>query len=157
MKKSKNVFLLIGIIFVSIILFWSILKFVVHLFHNVSRDGMFFLVFNDFLPAIIMLFLMAVPVLLFIRNLKNKKGIILPIISIITNCLGFLWVLFCSMTPAIPQYLIYSKLGLIDTYLTAITSFLANGGWLLIVGYLSLTIGSFLSLFQKEKTEDNRY
>ncbi|MGN0493338.1 MAG: hypothetical protein ACI4F7_06795, partial [Acutalibacteraceae bacterium] len=89
------------------------------------------------------------PVLLLIRNLKNKIGKILPIVSII-NCV----ILFCIIsTPAVPQYIIYSKLGLVNIYLTVIMGFLKNGGFLFIIGNLSLITGSILSLPKKERNK----
>ena len=63
--------------------------------------------------------------------------------------------IFSLVIPTIPQYIIYSELGLIDTYFTVIIGFLANGGLLFIVGYLSLIIGSVLSL-PKRKTSDGK-
>ena len=91
------------------------------------------------------------------KNLKNKTGTLLPIISIIINSTVLLWVLFLSFTPAIPQYLIYSKLGLIDTYFTVIMRFLESGGLLLVIGHVALIVGSFLSLPKKKKQNTINY
>lgn len=132
-------------------LFWSILNFVVHLFNNLSGNVFKYLFVSDVSPVIIMLLLMIFPVLLFVRNLKNKAGKALPIISIVINSAILFCVLFFSVTPAIPPYLIYSDLGLVDTYFSVIISFLANGGFLFIIGYLSLIIGSVLSMPKKER------
>ena len=102
-----------------------------------------------------MLLLMLAPVLLFIRNLKNKTGKALPIISVIINCIILSLRLFSLFTPAIPQYIIYNKLGLIDTYFVIFISFLSEGGFLFIFGCLSLIIGSVLSLKKAEKQLGN--
>ena len=95
--------------------------------------------------------LLIIPVSLLAKNLKTKARTLLPIISIIINSTVLLWVLFLSFTPAIPQYIIYSKLGLIDTYFTVIMRFLESGGLLLVIGHVALIVGSFLSLPKKKK------
>ena len=155
MKRGENIALLIGIICNAISFLWSILSFVVHLFSMISGDELRYFFFGDVFPVIIMLSLMLFPVLLFVRNLKNKTGKTLPIISIIINCVILFSKIFSLVIPTIPQYIIYSELGLIDTYFTVIIGFLADGGLLFIVGYLSLIIGSVLSL-PKRKTSDDK-
>lgn len=155
MRKAKNIILLIGIICNSIILLWAVFTGVISLFHTSSGDSLRYIFFNVILPAIIMLLLMLAPVLLFIRNLKNKTGKALPIISVIINCIILSLRLFSLFTPAIPQYIIYNKLGLIDTYFVIFISFLSEGGFLFIFGCLSLIIGSVLSLKKAEKQLGN--
>ncbi len=151
MKKGKNIALLIGIVCNSAVILWSMLKFVVTLFNTVSGNELKYCFFSYVFPVVIMLSLMIFPVLLLIRNLKNKAGKILPIVSIIINCAILLLLLFNSVTPAIPKYLIYSELTFIDTYFSIILSFLSNGGFLFIIGYLSLITGSVLSLSKRGK------
>ncbi|MBQ8551101.1 MAG: hypothetical protein IJ426_07175 [Clostridia bacterium] len=151
MKKGKNITLLVGIACVSAVVIWQVIKTIFHYFSFLNEDGFKYFIAGDISPIVIMFLLLIIPVSLLARNLKNKTGTLLPIISIIINSKVLLWVLFLSFTPAIPQYLIYSKLGLIDTYFTVIMRFLESGGLLLVIGHVALIVGSFLSLPKKKK------
>ena len=151
MKKGKNITLLVGIACVSATIIWQVIKSIFHYFSILNEDGLKYFIAWDVSPIVIMLLLLIIPVSLLARNLKNKTGTLLPIISIIINSAVLLWVLFLSFTPAIPQYLIYSKWGLIDTYFTVIMGFLESGGLLFIIGYAAIIIGSFLSFSKNQK------
>ncbi len=153
MKRGKNITLLVGIACVSTVVVWQVIKTIFHYFSILNEDGFKYFISWDVLPIAIIFLLMIFPIVLLIRNLKNKTGKALPIISIIINGAVLLWVLFLSFTPTIPQYLIYSKLGIIDTYFSVVLRFFENGGLLFIVGYAALSIGSFLS-FPKNKKQN---
>ena len=157
MKKGKNITLLVGIACVSAVVIWQVIKTIFHYFSILNEDGFKYFIAWDISPIVIMFLLLIIPVSLLAKNLKNKTGTLLPIISIIINSTVLLWVLFLSFTPAIPQYLIYSKLGLIDTYFTVIMRFLESGGLLLVIGHVALIVGSFLSLPKKKKQNTINY
>lgn len=157
MKKGKNITLLVGIACVSAGVIWQVIKTIFHYFSILNEDGFKYFIAWGISPIVIMFLLLIIPVSLLAKNLKNKTGTLLPIISIIINSTVLLWVLFLSFTPAIPQYLIYSKLGLIDTYFTVIMRFLESGGLLLVIGHVALIVGSFLSLPKKKKQNTINY
>ena len=150
MKKSKNIVLLVGILCMAVVFLWSIIRFLGNLSGAPDSNGVTFLLFNDLYPALCLLLLMVLPILLLVRNLKDKGGKVLPILSIAVNSLLLVFGLFSLVTPAIPQYIVFSKLGLVDTYFTIVFPDLAGGGPLL-VGYLLTIVGSVLSLPKKEK------
>ena len=157
MKKGKNITLLVGIAFVSAVVIWQVIKTIFHYFSILNEDGFKYFIAWDISPIVIMFLLFIIPVSLLAKNLKNKTRTLLPIISIIINSTVLLWVLFLSFTPAIPQYIIYSKLGLIDTYFTVIMRFLESDGLLLVIGHVALIVGSFLSLPKKKKQNTINY
>lgn len=157
MKKGKNITLLVGIACVSAVVIWQVIKTIFHYFSILNEDGFKYFIAWDISPIVIMFLLLIIPVSLLAKNLKNKTRTLLPIISIIINSTVLLWVLFLLFTPAIPQYLIYSKLGLIDTYFTVIMRFLESGGLLLVIGHVALIVGSFLSLPKKKKQNTINY
>ena len=154
MKKGKNITLIIGIICIFTIAVWQLMQFVYHSFTVLTEKNIKYFLIGDISPIAIILLLMIFPVVLLVQNLKNKTGKVLPIVSIIVNCIALLWVLFFSFTPAIPQYLILSKLGIIDVF---IVNFLKSGSLLFVIGYAALIIGSFLSFpkNQKQNTIDD--
>ena len=149
--------MLVGIACVSAVVIWQVIKTIFHYFSILNEDGFKYFIAWDISPIVIMFLLLIIPVSLLAKNLKNKTGTLLPIISKIINSAVLLWVLFLSFTPAIPQYLIYSKLGLIDTYFTVIMRFLESGGLLLVIGHVALIVGSFLSLPKKKKQNTINY
>ncbi len=157
MKKGKNITLLIGIICNFTIAVWQLMQFIYHRLTVLTEKNIKYFLNGDILPIAIIFLLMIFPVVLLVQNLKNKTKKVLPIVSIIVNCVVLLWVLFFSFTPAIPQYLIISKWGVIDTYLVLIVNFLKSGGLLFVIGYAVLIIGSFLSFpkNKKQKTIDD--
>ena len=157
MKKGKNITLIIGIICIFTFTVWQLIQSVYHGFTGLAEKNIKYFLLGYILPIAIILLLMIFPVVLLVQNLKNKTGKVLPIVSIIVNCVALLWVLFFSFAPALPQYLILSKLGIIDTYLAFIVMFLKSGGLLFVFGYAALIIGSFLSFpkNQKQNTIDD--
>ncbi len=154
MKKAKNIVLLIGIILNLVYILSNILKFVYHcvtVVPQIGMNGLRYGINSYILSNIVIVFVMALPTILLFLNLKNKAGKVLPIISA-AMCGGVsLSILFSLVTPAIPQYLIYSKLGLIDIYFTIILSFITSGGILLLTGFALLTVGSIMSLIKSKE------
>ncbi|MBE6779502.1 MAG: hypothetical protein E7545_00850 [Ruminococcaceae bacterium] len=154
MKKAKNIVLLIGIILNLLYILLQLFRFVydcVTVVLQFGFDNLRYFVYNDFFPSLITVAIMLLPVILLILNLKNKAGKVLPIISAVMCGAIALWMVFSFITPAIPQYLIYSKLGLVDTYFTIILHFITSGGILLFTGFALLTVGSIMSLIKSKE------
>jgi len=156
MKKAKNLSLLIGVACILTVVVWRLVKAVFHYFSVLNENGFNYFIAGDALPLAIVVLSLITPTVLLVRNPKNKTGRVLPIISIIINGAVLLVLLPLSLTSTIPQYLIYSKLGLINTYFTVIMSYFEGGGILFLIGYLALIIGSFLSLPKKKQTVNNQ-
>lgn len=154
MKKGKNITLIIGIICIFTFTVWQLIQFVYQSFTVLTEENIKYFLIGYILPIAIIILLMIFPVVLLVQNLKNKTGKVLPIVSIIVNCIALLWALFFSLAPAIPQYLILSKMGIIDVF---IVNFLKSGVLLFVIGYAALIIGSFLSFpkNQKQNTIDD--
>ena len=155
MKKAKNILLFIGIIFNLGYIAMQLFKFIYHcltvLPDNDTSNIEYFLI-SDSLPILMLIILIALPAILLILNLKNKSGRVLPIISAVSCGLFVFLTLFGMVTPVIPQYLIYSKLSVIDTYWTYIVSYIINGGIFQLVGFSAFTVGSIMSAI-KPKAE----
>ena len=79
-----------------------------------------------------------------------KKSKTLSIIVISISGLMLVVSIFTLVTPAIPQYLIYSKLGLLDNYLTHLLSYLSSGGLFGLIGTISCLVGGIISLIKKQ-------
>ncbi len=151
MKKAKNIILLSGIICNFTIMIWQLIQLTYRGLTSLTGKNLTYFLKDGILPITIIFLLLIIPVILLVENLKNKTTKALPIISITINFAVLLWVLFFSLAPEIPQYLVMSELGFIDTYLVLIVNFLRNGGLLFVVGYAALIIGSFLSLPKKKR------
>lgn len=105
-------------------------------------------------PIIIKLIVAFVIVFMIIRILKNiKSKCLIPLfccstIFLIVNVFSFL-------IPAIPKYLIISKLGLIDTVWVYFINYLTNGTIFSIVSYIIILIAIMQTLKQKKKRAEN--
>ena len=152
MKKAKNIVLLIGIICNLLYILLQIFNFVYHCITSLPPINLKYFIIGDFVPILITIAILILPAILLIRNLKNKTGKVLPIISSVTVGFMGLLMLFSWMIPTIPQYLIYSKLGLIDTYFIILLNHFTSGGILVFAGFILLTVGSVMSIF-KPKAE----
>ena len=154
MKKSNNILLLAGIISCAVYFVWAIGFSLIEMFGSQEESWTMFVRTNMFIPALIWLVFLVFPALLLVRNLKGKGGKVMPILSM-TVCTVILAVwLFTALTPAIPQYLVFSKLGLLDTYFVHVLKFMGDGGWLLLGGNVCVLIGSILSLPKRNKKEE---
>ena len=151
MKKGKNITLLIGIACAFAYVLFLVIQATFYYGSIVDKLGYLSAITSYILPFVIAVALLVFPTVLLVRNLKNKTGKVLPIVSAIINCLTLFGGLYFSFVPAIPNYLILNELGLIDIYSQMIVNFLKNGGILLITGYVLLIIGSFLSFPKKKK------
>lgn len=151
MKKTKNILLLAGIISCAIYLVWSLLRTLIDLSFAQDDNGVLFVLANQLSPALFWMLFLVFPVLLLVRNLKEKDGKVMPILSLsVYTVILAVW-FFTALTPAIPQYLVFSKMGLLDTYFVHVLKYMGEGGWLLFAGYVGVFIGSILSLPKRKK------
>ena len=154
MKKAKNLTLLIGIVCSSIFVLFSLIRFAFNAISNVTVGATLkYYVFDELIPTLIIALLTLLPVILLVSNLKNKTRTTLPIICIVINGLLIIFTLFTVTTPAIPKYLLYSELGLIDTCFSMFTHFFTRSKFLFLMGYTLLMIGSVLSLPKKQNNK----
>lgn len=151
MKKAKNILLLAGIISCAIYFLWSLVRVLIDLSFAQDDNGVRFVLANQVYPALFWTLLLIFPILLLVHNLKGKDGKTMPILSITVCAIILVVWLFTALTPAIPQYLVFSKVGLLDTYFVHILKFMGEGGWLLFDGYVCVLIGSILSLPKRNK------
>ena len=154
MKKAKNILLLLGTIYCAVYFVWSLVCALLEMFGAQDDSWAMFVQHNELLPALSWLLLLAFPVLLLVCNLKGKEGKVVPILSMTVHMLILVIWLFTALTPAIPQYLVFSKLGLLDTCFVHVIKFMGEGGWLLFIGYVYVFIGSVLSLPKRNKKEE---
>ncbi|MBO5210971.1 MAG: hypothetical protein J6B80_03475 [Clostridia bacterium] len=155
MKKAKNIILLSGIICNVICILWNCLSFFIErisVIEQLSSEQILQHLINGLvLPNALILILMILPVVLFVLNLKNKSGKVLPIVSFVFCGLIALYSSFFSVTPAIPKYLLLSELALIDTYWSVLIYWVTSGGILLFAGFTLLTVGSMMSLIKSKE------
>lgn len=153
MEKAKNILLVIGVILNLNYVVMQLFKFVYHCVTVLpqSESSITYFIFTDLLPALILVALTVLPVILLILNLKNKSTKVLPIISAVLCGLFGLFELFGSVTPAIPKYLIYSELNIVNTHWVYVLGSLQIGGILLFAGFTLLTVGSIMSLIKSKE------
>ena len=151
MKKAKNILLLAGLISCAIYFVWSLVRTLIDLSFALDDNGVLFVLANQFYPALLWMLLLAFPVLLLVCNLKEKDRKVMPILSTLVYTVILVVWFFTALTPAIPQYLVFSKLGLLDTYFILILKYMGEGGWLLFNGYVCVFVGSILSLPKRKK------
>ena len=97
------------------------------------------------------LLMVTLPIILLCVNTKGKYSKVFTIIVTIFSALSTIYLLINSYLTAVPEYLIYSKLGILDTYLVYL---LPGGGLLRSISILSLsmiTIGAILSIKKEQK------
>lgn len=137
MKKAKNILLAIGIILYIVDIF---LNLIVSTPWNANSK---FLLYSIFVSCASTAVFCILPVLLLILNLKNKYNKVFVITVAILSILIAVYHLIDPYLTAIPEYLIFSKLGLIDTIWVYVFT---RGGILRLIGSIMITIGAILSL-----------
>lgn len=142
MKKLKFLTLLIGMICITLSLRYT-LNFI-----PVSFQVKYFLI-SAALPIISTLLMLSFPLLLIIQNHKRKTSKVLPIISIVVNSIIFIAAISLTLTAGMPNYLILSKLNLVNSYAAYLITFLGGGGLWFIIGFSLIIVGSILSLPKK--------
>lgn len=146
MKKLKFLTLLIGMICITLNL-WYTLNFIPISFAT-SEHVKYFLI-SAALPIISTLLMLSFPLLLIIQNHKRKTSKVLPIISIVVNSIIFIAAISLTLTAGMPNYLILSKLNLVNSYAAYLITFLGSGGLWFIIGFSLIIVGSILSLPKK--------
>lgn len=146
MKKLKFLTLLIGMVCITLNL-WYTLNFIPISFAT-SEHVKYFLI-SAMLPIISTLLMLSFPLLLIIQNHKRKTSKVLPIISIVVNSIIFIAAISLTLTAGMPNYLILSKLNLVNSYAAYLITFLGSGGLWFIVGFSLIIVGSILSLPKK--------
>ena len=153
-KKTQNILLLAGIISCAIYFLWSLVRVLIDLSFAQDDNWVRFVLANQVYPALFWLLLLVFPILLLVFNFKGKEGKVMSILSMTVYAVILVVWLFTALTPAIPQYLVFSKLGLLDTYFIHIVKFMGDGGWLLLGGIVCVFVGSVLSLPKRNKKEE---
>ena len=102
------------------------------------------------IPIIIKLIIAFIIVFMIARILKNiKSKCLIPLLCCSTL---FLIINLTSFSlPAIPKYLIYSKWGIIETYLVYFVNYLTNGTIFSMVAYIIILVASIKILREKKK------
>jgi len=156
-KKAKNTLLVIGLAFYVLanVIQWIkfCLDFCVFMdFSAVAGIAGMRYVLNSSLYIILLLGVLGVcPAFLLAKNLRHKGGNVLPIATIAITSLVMIVLLISSLANTIPQYLIMSSVGVIDTYLTLVVSFLENGGLCYLLGGGCVIVGCILTLCDNKK------
>lgn len=139
MKKRKNILLLIGICF-------YVLSMLLEILIKITKDLSPYQINVILLYVLVTLLHIALPTILLILNLKNKFNKVFTIIVATLSALLSVYLLIDPYLRAIPEYLILSKLGLIDTIWVYI---LPRSGILSLISSLMITVGSVLSIEKK--------
>ncbi len=141
MKKGKNILLLIGIICTAGTLLINLYQ------HTLVLQDLehYYLIFavNIVFDVLILFF----PVMLLSQNLRNESKKQFAVISVITSCVG-LCLPLAGIVTTLPQFLIYKHLDLVQMMFTL---YIENDVLMLLIGFLSLLIGSICSLPKKKK------
>ena len=91
------------------------------------------------------------PALLLVNNLRGKVGKVLPIVTIVITVIVMALALISALPMPIPQYLMISALGLIDTYGVMLFHYLANGGLCYLLGGGCVIVGCIITLCDNKK------
>lgn len=140
----------------------GILKLLYELFVNlpngsligVTKEYISTLLWTTIIFIVIKMIFAFIFVFMSIRILKNiKSKCLIPllycsIVVLIINLTSF-------SLPAIPIYLIYIKLGIIDTYLAYFVNYLTNGTILSVASYIIIIVASTKTLNQRKKGAEN--
>lgn len=133
MKKAKNILLLSGVclyVFNQIFDLWCI----VPQNDEITKYTISTVVF----VVINILLCCSCPTILLFLNLKGKRSKVFAIIISILSVLSAICIVINGIS-TVPQYLILSKLGFIDTYLIYL---LPSGG---LISFILITVGAILS------------
>jgi len=88
-----------------------------------------------------------------LRNCTRKKTLRLSIVSVVIMLFHVAFAVI-DVLPAIPNYLLFSRLGWIDTHMPLMLPFLTGGAWFMFIGALLIFIGSIIQLFKTRKLVD---
>ncbi len=154
MTRTENKAILIGLGCYLLFVVWQVVQFVAQICAAPDENVHQYLLLTYIVPLVLFLPLMGIPALLFVRNLRNKIGRVLPVVTMVMSGFMLVYVLYSTFVPDIPKYLIISKLGLLDSYLVVFLGAVKNGGLVFMAGCVALFIGSFLSFPPKKRRLD---
>ena len=158
MKQTTKNLYIIGLCIFCLGEIIGILKLLYELFLNlpngsligVTKEYISTSLWTTIISIVIKMIFAFIFVFMSIRILKNIKSKCL--IPLLYCSIVFLIINLTSFSlPAIPKYLIYSKLGIIDTYLVYFVNNLTNGTILSVASYIIIIVALIRTLKQKKK------
>lgn len=158
MKQATKILYIIGLCIFCLGGIFGVLKLLYELFVDlpnasligVTEEYISTLLVTTIISIVFKMIFAFIFVFMSIRLLKNIKSKCL--IPLLCCSIVFLIINLTSFSlPAIPKYLIYSKLGIIDTYLVYFVNYLTNGTILNVVSYIITIVASIQTLRQKRK------
>ena len=151
MKKANNILLLLGICLYMVNVCLGCYTFLPNNVDELSKPQILYVINSTIISFLSGLIVVALPIILLCVNLKRKYSKVFTIIVTIFSALPTIYLLIDPYLIAVPEYLIYSKLGILDTYLVYL---LPGGGLLRSISIISLsmiTIGAILSIKKEQK------
>lgn len=148
MKKAKNVLLLTGICLYAINVVLELFIFLPNI-SSFAKSIIPYVITSIFICVLKIAIVVMLPTILLCLNLKDKFSKIFTIIVVILSALSNVYLLIDPYLSAIPQYLILSKLGLVDTWFIYL---LSGNGILCLISSILITIGAIMSC-KKSKSE----
>ena len=148
MKKGKNITLLLGGICMAVQFCLYVVMLCEYLSHEISGDALSLLILYTAICVLAATF----SIILTVWNCKDNSGKILPISSIIINCIGLCMAVLLVIAN-LPTLLIISKLnfGFSKAYIRFFINYLLiDFRFFAILGHLLIMIGSILSLLKKK-------
>ena len=158
MKQTTKKLYLIGLCIFCLGEIIGILKLLYELFVNlpngsligVTKEYILALLWTTSMSIVIKMIIAFIIVFMITRILKNIKSKCLIPLLCCTIVFSIINLTYFSL-PAIPTYLIYSKLKLIDTYLVYFVNYLTNGTIFGVVAYIIILVASIQILREKKK------
>ena len=154
MKKAKNILLLVGICLYIINAALGFLYTLPNISHNNEVISSYTITSALFCVFGILLFI-ALPAILLCLNLKNKYKKVFSIIVATLSALASVYILIGPYILAVPQYLILSKIGLIDTWWGVfLLKLLPSSGLfssISLISSITITVGAIFSLKKDTK------
>ncbi len=148
MKKANNILLLLGICLYMVNVCLECYTFLPKNAVEISP----YIIISVLIPFLVGLLMVTLPIILLCVNTRGKYSKVFTIIVTIFSALPTIYLLIDPYLVAVPEYLIYSKLGILDTYLVYL---LPPGGGLLrsisIISLSMITIGAILSIKKEQK------
>ena len=155
MKKCNNILLLIGLVLSGLASFLNAAMLINHSSAFINSGDMRYL-FYSILYIVLLLCLVGVcPTLLLVKNLWGKSGKTLPVVTVVITALVMVVSLMSSLADPIPQYLIMSSIGLMDTYATLLFHYLENGGLCYLLGGGCVIAGCIVTFCENGKKEED--
>ncbi len=162
MKQATKNLYIIGLSLFCIGETIGILKLIYELFINlpngsligVTKEYILTSLWTTIISIVIKMIFAFLFVFMSIRILKNIKSKCL--IPLLCCSIVFLIInIFSYSIPAIPQYLIYSKWGLIDTIWVYFVNCLTNGAILSVASYIIIIVALIIIFTQRNKVLEN--